>query len=282
MHKLFPILIALLLSAPSLGCGDDSPPVLSDSSTGDGGADGSTDGGPGTDSGPGADGGPGDTGTPIDSGAPTDAAMDTGPVSMPCTAIGPCDPFDPTSCADGEGCQPGIGMTECVTLDPAAGDLGETCALPDECAAGLLCLNFGDGPACERMCPNGSIGFCGAGQGCSGAIGGDMCIRICRSIPTPCDIFAQDCAGTDEACTLARNPETREPYTGCRPAGTQGRGMACGGTDGQCQAGLICLGEAGINACRQVCGPDGGDPTCSDPGEACTGMSTTWMVPYCR
>ncbi|RLB49212.1 MAG: hypothetical protein DRJ42_21495 [Deltaproteobacteria bacterium] len=254
--------------------------MLSDSSTGDGGADGSTDGGPGTDSGPGADAGPGDSGTPTDAGA--DAAMDTGPVSMPCTAIGPCDPFDPTSCPDGEGCQPGIGMTECVTLDADAADLGETCALPDECAAGLLCLNFGDGPTCERMCPNGSIGFCGAGQACTGAIGGDMCIRICRSIPTPCDIYTQDCAGTDEACTLARNPETGETYTGCRPAGTQGSGMACGGADGQCQAGLICIGEASIDVCRQVCGPDGGDPTCADPGESCTGLSTNWMVPYCR
>lgn len=275
-------MIALIAGAPfAAACGDDSPPpILTDSGAGDGAVDGAADTGPGIDGSTPADSSTGDGGPPRD-GA-TDAAMDTGPVSMPCTAIGPCDPFDPASCAAGEGCQPGIGMTECVVLDDDAAGLGEACALPTDCEAGLFCLNFGDGPTCERMCARGSVGFCGDGQACTGAIGGDMCIRICRPIPVPCDIYTQDCVDPDDACTFARHPETRAPYTGCRPAGPQGRGMPCGGSDGQCQAGLVCISEAGISACRQVCGPDGGEPTCTAPGETCDRESSTWMVPYCR
>jgi hypothetical protein len=221
----------------------------------------------------------------VDSGRPDTAAldtgpMDTGPVSMPCTAMGPCDPFDPTSCPSGQGCQPGIGMTECVDLDPSPGGLDDVCTRGTECEAGTLCLDFGDGLSCRRMCPDGSIGFCGDGEACTGAIGGDMCIRVCRPIPEPCNIYTQDCEGPTDTCTLARHPETNAPYTGCRPEGPQGLGNPCGGEDGFCMRGLICIREMGISTCKQVCGPDGSTPTCAIG--SCTGFATTWMVPYCR
>jgi hypothetical protein len=160
--------------------------------------------------------------------------------------------------------------------------LGETCTAPNQCDRGLLCLDFGEGFLCQRMCPEGSIGFCeDPGQACSGAIGGDMCIRICRPIPAPCDIYLQDCADPTEACTFARHPETGAPYTGCRPEGTQARGEPCGSGVGFCMRGDVCVTEMGVATCRQVCGPDGAPPTCG-AGESCTGFARTWMVPYCR
>jgi hypothetical protein len=264
--------LAFLVVIP-LSCGDDEgPPMLEDTGTVDtGSVDAGVDATPDSAI---VDSGSGDTG-PMDTGP-----MDTGPVSMPCTAIGPCDPFDPTSCPDGQSCQPGIGMTECVDIDADPLGLGETCTSNAQCAPGLRCLNFGDGLVCERLCPDGSIGFCGDDSACIGAIGGDMCIRVCRPIPEPCDIYAQDCSDPTDTCTLSRHPETSEPYTGCRPEGPQGLGNPCGGDDGFCQRGLICISEMGIAACRQVCGPDGAPPTC-DIGE-CTGFARTWMVPYCR
>jgi len=278
--------IALGLFGMCAGCGDDDglPPLR------DGGPDGAAapdgaprDGSGGMDAHATSDGGPrSDTGPIPDSGpAPDGSGADGGPVSMPCMATGACDPFDPGSCP-GETCHPGTSGTECVPYSTAGAE-GDACASGAECGPGLLCLSFGGsaGFTCHRMCPNGSIGFCAGGKACIGTIGTDTCIRICRPIPAPCDIFAQDCSDSTDTCTLASNPETGEPYTGCRPAGTQGAGDPCGGADGTCGHGLMCIRTDMVAACHQVCGPDGGTPTCSIAGESCSGFARTWMVPYC-
>jgi hypothetical protein len=258
------------------GCGDDGGPgdggVGIDAGDGDAGLDAGTDAAPGADTGT-------DTGLPVDGGE--DAR-----VSMPCTAAGMCNPFDPESCGTTMACRPDLTPegTGCGPLSAAVRMEGESCTAPDDCVQGTLCLDFGEGLSCQRMCPDGSIGFCGRDDlACFGAIAADECIRICRPIPEECDILMQDCADPLDTCTLARHPETDAPYTGCRPAGTQGPGDPCGDGMGSCDHGLICIREGMTTSCRQVCGgADMAPPACTEPGETCTGFARTWMVSYCR
>ncbi len=275
--------------ALGVGCGgEDDVPRPRDGGPGrdamgmdaSGGTDG---GGGGSDAGPETDGGGSgaDGGADEDGGPATDGGTDGGPVSMPCTAAGDCDPFDATSCPDGQSCRPATsGASECMDIDASPAGEDEPCTTGQGCAPGLLCLDFGGGFTCQRMCPEGSIGFCGDGKACFGSIG-HTCIRICRPIPEPCDIFAQDCADPDDTCTFTRHPETDAPYTGCRPAGTLGHGDECGAA-GSCGHGLVCIRAGSTTTCHHVCGPDGADPQCTVDGEECTGFARTWMVPFCQ
>lgn len=209
-----------------------------------------------------------------------DGGSDAPLLSMPCTATGACDPFDVASCASGSSCRLGAMGTECMSLSATTARVGEACTRSDGCEPGALCLDFGGGFVCHRMCPDGSIGFCGAGSTCSGTLG-DACVRVCRPLATRCDIYAQDCADPMLACTLVTNGETGERFTGCRPAGTLTRGEMCGGSLGTCEGGLVCVRESGVSSCRAVCNPEAGGPACTLP-ETCSGTTTGWGVRYCR
>lgn len=268
--------LAALLMTTGCGGGDSGP-------TGDGGAGldaaGTDDGG----------GDPGDAApdaivgddAQIVGDADVDAGGDGGgPVSMPCAAMGMCDPFDRASCP-GMACRPGMDGTRCAMVSAMPLAEGAPCRAATECGPGLLCLDFGAGFTCHRMCPEGSIGFCADGEACLGTIG-DPCIQVCRPFPEPCNIYTQDCADATDTCTLATHPETGARYTGCRPAGTQGHLDPCGAGMGACGHGLICVREAGASSCRYVCGEAGGPPTCTVAAETCDGLATSWRVPYCR
>ena len=201
--------------------------------------------------------------------------------ACPCVAAGACDPFAPAPCSGGEACRPTSSGAECRAVDTPELVQGDPCLLPadaDRCGAGLVCLDFGDGLACHRMCPSGSIGVCGDTLACLSGVGGDACIGICRPPPEPCDILAQNCADPDDTCTLASHPETGALYTGCRPAGPRAITQLCGGSNGACGHGLICLS----GRCRQVCDPNDGDPACSLAGQTCTGLAASYGVPYCE
>lgn len=279
------VLIALLV----MGCGDDDslPRVDGSVRIDGGGSDGGGGDGGGIDGGS-RDAGPRPDGSAADAGgtdaSASDGGTDGGPVSMPCMAAGACDPFDPSACPDGESCRPStVGGTSCQPIIATPLGEDEPCSTPQDCAPGMLCLSFpGDAEfTCQPMCAQGSIGACSDGKACFGTIG-DPCIQICRPIAPPCDIYAQDCADAADTCTFARHPETDAPYTACRPAGTQGHGDPCGGMDGTCGHSLVCIRTDMITTCRYVCDPSGGSPTCTEPGETCTGLARTWMVGYCE
>jgi hypothetical protein len=227
-----------------------------------------------------------DAGTvPTDAGASLDAGPDAPRVSMPCTAAGACDPFDPMACGAGMACRGGAmgAPTACAMTAATTVGEGATCTASNQCAGGTACLDFGSGLRCNRLCPMGSIGACGAGAVCTGTItGGDPCIMVCRALPTRCDIYAQDCADPLQACTLVSNPETDERYTGCRTAGTRTDGQPCGGTSGSCARGLVCISDgSGTSACHHVC-EAAAMPTTCPAGQACTGTTRGWGVTYCR
>ena len=255
-----------------VACGDDS-----------GGGDGDT-GEPVADAGPtpGAqpmDGGPtatatGDAGV-ADSG---DAgAMPTGPVAPggPCEPVGECDPWEDGGVCDDGACQLTGSALRCGAVAPGAGGEGDPCEELADCRAGTTCLTLPGGPQCVRLCQLGTVGGCGEGASCSGTTSMD-CLGHCRALPVPCDVLAQDCVGDDEACSLALNRETDERYTGCVPAGAGALDEACENI-GDCGRGLVCIGSA----CRQVCDPEGGEPTCPG-GRRCNRRSTSWDVPYCN
>lgn len=282
------VLVSFFAVSSFAGCGGDGGGTATDggagpdSATGDA-ATGSDAGAPDSsagDAGTGDDGGTGhDAGTGRDAGS-DDAGLDGGPpVSMPCTPTGACDPFAAAPCPDGQSCRTGAMGLACYPVDAAPLAEGQTCTAAAQCAPGTMCLDFGGGFRCTLLCPDGSIGFCGDGRACTGTIG-DVCVQACRPTPVPCDIYAQDCADPAQTCTLTRNPETDAPYTGCRPAGPRAEGEPCGGTDGTCGHDLVCIRTGDVTACRQPCDPD--DPSEACPGgQACTGLSRTWMVGYC-
>lgn len=279
-----------------LGCGDDDAGVPTrDAGAADaGGADtggGATDGG-GEDASSPADGG-GDAGEPTDAGdvdaSGTDAgaddagsadAGDSGLVSMPCTAAGTCDPFAASACGDDK-CV--LGAEDETLCRPSTGSVarGGECTRAEDCVDGHICVRLGDVAVCERMCPEGSIGFCGGEDRCSGGIGHE-CVRFCRQRPRPCDIYVQDCPDAGDGCNFATDPETGERYTGCRPAGPQGLGDPCGGMDPFCAAGLVCIRVDGAASCHEVCDAEDPDVTCTNPDQTCSGRSSSYMVTYCR
>jgi hypothetical protein len=264
----------LFLGFASVGCSSTTTPV-DDASTRDAGSDASA-----TDSAPALDAPPGDTSAPpADTGPAVDADLD-GAVRMPCMATGACDPFDTSSCP-GQACRATATGTMCMDISSTPVDEHGTCARDSDCNPGLACLDFGDGRGfvCYRMCADGSTGSCATNEACTGTFG-DTCIRACRPIPLPCDIYAQDCANSTDTCTFVRNPETNEPYTGCRAAGTQLEGQPCGGSSGSCGHDLVCIAGGGVNTCHQVCDPAVMPAVCPT-GQACTGFARTWMVGYC-
>lgn len=246
---------------------------------------GDVDAGGGGDAGGAPDGSAGDDGggATIDAGGAADAQIDGGPpVSMPCTPTGMCDPFAASPCPAGESCRIGGMGLRCYPHDAPPRAEGTVCTAPAQCAPGMMCLSFGVDPTsyCTRLCPDGSIGYCGADAACTGTLG-DACVQACRPLPERCDVYAQDCADPIDTCTLTSNPETRENYTGCRPAGPRAEGETCGSADGTCGHDLICIRVAGVTACRQPCDPEDASETCPS-GQACTGMARTWMVGFCQ
>jgi hypothetical protein len=213
----------------------------------------------------------------------SDAAVaDSGcePMSMACVAPGACDPFDPSSCG-AKMCAVGFdGNTTCVTGVASPKGLGAACASREECAGGLDCVRIGNPTAtCQRMCPRGSLGFCGGEYRCTTFLAG--CVQYCRLRDIPCDIYAQNCADPAMACTLSVDGETSARYTGCRPAGTAARGDRCdqGAT---CAKGLLCVREGSVSTCRQICMGDAGALPCLAAGETCSGLTSAYQITYCR
>lgn len=93
-----------------------------------------------------------------------------------------CTPFKPGACADDQYCMPtnAIGSDgECVA--GGAKQEGEACALTSpmkwdsDCAPGLRCIDFGDGPECGKVCDVLSDApGCPAGTHCGG--GYNLCL----------------------------------------------------------------------------------------------------------
>ncbi|MFI5307990.1 MAG: hypothetical protein ACHQ53_11585 [Polyangiales bacterium] len=205
--------------------------------------------------------------------------------ACPCTPGGSCDPFGAMTCGAAETCRATTSGSMCQTLSSPTLAAGAAClATADQfaCAAGTLCADFGDGPKCRTMCRKDTIGKCPSGQACTGAISGEACVQVCQPVPLPCDPVAQDCASTSDTCTFASNPETGEPYMGCRPIGTRTLGQTCGGNNGSCGHDQVCVATSGTSICRQLCDSTAKSNACTETGKTCTGSSTLYQISFCQ
>lgn len=207
-------------------------------------------------------------------GDTSDAPMDAAPACVP---RGSCDPLAPVSpCPAGQSCRPDSGGNfRCAAVEREPFGLDESCTTAASCEPGLLCLDFGEGFRCHGLCPADSVGQCPAGMACSGSLGTE-CVEVCRPAPVLCDIYRQDCPERTQACVPTFDPETEEPVTACRPAGTQGLGEPCGSSAMRCQRGLVCVRSGGVEVCRELCT----DETCAT-GTSCVGTIPMWDITYC-
>ncbi len=261
MSRLLALTLLVACSADPVGPRFDSGTGRRDAATRDGGRfDGGDDGGR-------RDGGSADGGL-------SDARMDAAPA---CTPPGSCDPLQRVSpCPTDQSCRPDSdGNFRCAPIEADPFNLGENCTTAASCARGLLCLNFGDGFRCHGLCPADSVGRCPSGYACSGSLGTE-CVEVCRPAPVLCDIYRQDCPNSTDACVPTFEPETDEPITACRPAGTQGLGEPCGSAAMRCERGLVCVRSGGSQVCRELCTEE----TCA-AGTSCVGTIAMWDITYC-
>lgn len=256
------VLVPLLVLLAT--CGKNEPPQ---------GQDGGTDGGGGPGEDAGSDAGV-DAGNPLiecDPASPSGCAIQESCLHYPAPSgelgtrcfEGACDLVAQDCGAGGDAglkCtyvddDAGTPVRECVETGLA--QEGQPCtgtSSSNTCAAGLLCVprpqeDGGTQPVCLQFC--GSSADCPAGKACLLVVDlspSDERPFVCD---TPCDLFAQDCPGS-QACY----PTQVAPA--CYPvAGTTGVGQACDYSS-QCVAGAVCIN----GACAQLCvHPSGACPT---------------------
>jgi hypothetical protein len=99
-------------------------------------------------------------------------------------------------------------------------------------------------------------------------------------LPPPiCDIYAQDCP---EGLACAPYPRPWGPFDfRCLQPGLKQVTETCGGGEGSCAAGLICVrvGEEALATCQEICTTD---EQCTQPGNTCRGLSSRFEVRFCR
>ncbi len=192
-----------------------------------------------------------------------------------------CDPIGTNTCGPDKACRVIQSTIACESIAgvPLVG--GQNCQFSEQCAHGLVCINLGSGATCTKLCAAGSKGSCGATAACSIEITGQPCLNMCAPLAAPCNIYDVSTCGVGKKCGLARNPETKERYTGCTGAGQFKIGEACS-SDTQCMAGTICVTINGVSRCQQVCGPNNTSPFCLVGGQACSGKTSQYDVSYCK
>lgn len=197
-----------------------------------------------------------------------------------------CDLFS-QNCADQEGARHKciIGIDGSTTCMPTGTERAyeQSCEWIDECKPGLACINWGDsrGSRCERICvPNQPESTCLAGEVCQGGISSTDAYRLCLPEPTSCNIITQDCSDSLD-CVLRNHPVTGNLATLCGQAGFQDEGQSCGGDNGDCQRGLMCVNLVPEEdaQCVRACNPQTSE-SCRG-ATTCTG-DTAAGVSYCR
>lgn len=198
-----------------------------------------------------------------------------------------CDPVA-QDCADQQGrrhkCVLGPdGQTSCIPDQEQRGH-EEACEGINQCAGGLVCVNWQDarGQRCERLCLAEGGASCVGEEVCRSGVSGSQLYGLCEVRPVSCDLVAQDCVGGD--CVLRVNPSTGRQEPLCGRAGQLAPGEPCEQATQSCQAGSICVRLAPDEQarCARACRPPMGEEP--DPCQAparCVG-ETSAGVAFCR
>lgn len=157
-------------------------------------------------------------------------------------------------CEEGEACVYDASGGACVASRDVP--IGQSCAELQDCVPGASCLGYGTLAICSQFCTTNDD--CGDGSICLWDIGpgGHACTLPCNPARPA------DRCGT-AACDYVLG------LTICRPFGPGGEGAACAGPV-DCQPGLHCMLELGVNACDRLCG----DGLPCPLGERCVGFLT--------
>lgn len=198
---------------------------------------------------------------------------DAGDTQTPCDSDGlVCDP------AVGQGCtadQDRPGSYECDVMGPN-GESQPCGQARGGCGNGLICVNFGDGGICMRMCVEND--HCPGDRQCNGSdINGEngFLTKTCGAGPAGCNPY----------CSVEHCPQAMGCYGSadagfsCRPPSAEavGAGESCQGDEentydpSRCQIGHFCQSDVNPPVCRKICHLSNDSADCPDD-QICQGF----------
>ena len=156
--------------------------------------------------------------------------------------LGPCVPLTGGNCPTDQVCyyDTQLMRSQCrIPIGPPLGQNEEACSLgSNDCAAGLHCLNPGNGAVCLKACDTNADCDGVMGSGTNGyfcqAFNLMNAPKFCLPRPATCDVYAQMCPMNGN-CTIINNDND----LGCVPTGTVAPGGGC--DNGPCAKGGQCL-----------------------------------------
>jgi len=193
-----------------------------------------------------------------------------------------CAPWLGTSgCPAGQHCaaEGEDSVARCVPVSPHEPvEDGEPCSSAP-CRPGSQCVRWSEGAKCTHTCDPYSGDGCRAPEECLSHLSGNPKIGLCRVPPPLCDIYNAAACPAGEACRPFFHPGGGGADLRCQSAGARGAGDRCGGDEGQCLPGLICVlhGANEQRSCYRVCQED---TACLDGG-GCRGRTGTLGIRYC-
>ncbi len=171
--------------------------------------------------------------------------------------------------------------------------LGTYCSTADggaACPTGMNCYTIGGtatggfcAPPCTTTCAQGSCESAGSVsvcmQTCASAAGCPT-NDVCAQLSATTSVCLPDCRAHSDLC--GSGSACDQSFGICTPTGNQTYGQPCGGTNGNCQAGLTCLQAQGAPSgwCSQVC--SSANPCPSNPaGAQCVVSAKGTTSTYC-
>ena len=256
--------IALLATAVLWGC--------SSNEIGRGGRGGGGGGGGG--------GTPKDAGTNggmnADAGDPDAGPFDSGVMGFPDAAgpMGNCNPVDGTGCNMGNTCvyQPSLNEPQCRMLaSMQAAPNAECDVMLQNCGVGYSCINLtgGPGPRCLKICRNGNNTDCASVPDTTG--NGFACLLNLNGVYGACAPRPTSCVPYNDTCMMGEHCEIVGTELGCVPDGMAALGQPCGGANGACMRGGICVNLTGTAVCMEPCDPNSMANSCSGMNQECGG-----------
>lgn len=181
-----------------------------------------------------------------------------------CEATGEtvCDVMEQTGCEEEHKCVilAAAGGAYCWSEEATTVELNEPCDLGahEDCPAGSMCINAGDGFTCRAFCDWNMEGSCSDGFNCSGYLSSSDTLSLGVCLPD-CDLLDPESCGEGRGCRFyMAGEEANIPVTFCGAADDKEVFSECSGSNA-CKAGSQCI----TGLCASYCALDGTGPPCS-------------------
>jgi hypothetical protein len=179
--------------------------------------------------------------------------------------LAPCNLFDGPACGNGNTCVPVAVDGGGYCSPPGRTGVGGACTRPQDCAAGLFCVDDGVGnQSCRTLCNTGDAGACGA-EVCT-ALGGEVgvCIGACES---ECNANATRCTAQGVQVCGQGDDDLCLEWLGATPCAA---GQGCNDLTGACEAACRADADCADAIVPMVC--QGGACRVSSQCDPATGM----------